>query len=65
MKLTTKGVLRILEPAQGMHLKSKSRNDIYEGKIYLGVNDSPDNYTEVTEEEYQTHLNTNEPQESK
>lgn len=45
-----------LEPSKNMHLKNIHTGDIYEGTIYLGVYDSPENYVEVTEEEYQEYL---------
>ena len=48
-----------LKPSEGMHLKNIHTGDIYEGTIYLGIYDSPDNYIEVTEEEYQEWLNKN------
>ena len=46
-----------LTPSENMHLKNINTGDIYEGAIYLGIYDSPDNYVEVTEEEYQEWLN--------
>lgn len=49
--------MRELKPSEGMHLKNIHTGDIYEGTIYLGIYDSPDNYVEVTEEEYQEWLN--------
>ena len=40
-----------LVPASGKHLKNKD-GQIFESAIWLGIYDSKDNYTEVTEEEY-------------
>ncbi len=44
-----------LTPAKGKHLKNKE-GQIFEGNIWLGCYDSKDNYTEVSEEEYQEYL---------
>ena len=44
-----------LVPAVGKHLKNKD-DQIFEGAIWLGIYDSKDNYTEVSEEEYQKWL---------
>lgn len=50
-------MIRELKPRKGMHWKKNVENgDIYEGTIYLGIYDSPSNYIEVTEEEYQQYL---------
>ncbi len=46
-----------LIPSEGMHLKDVNNGDIAEGYIFLGIYDSPENYVEVTEEEYQEWLN--------
>lgn len=48
-----------LTPSKGKHLKNKE-GQIFEGCIYLGIYDSKDNYTEVTEEEYQASLEVSE-----
>jgi hypothetical protein len=45
-----------LIPEKKMHLKDVRTNEIAEGYIYLGIYDSPENYVEVTEEEYQQWL---------
>ena len=44
-----------LVPANGKHLKNKD-GQIFEGTVWLGIYDSKDNYTEVSEEEYQKWL---------
>lgn len=48
--------MRTMIPNKNKHFKNIKTNDIYEGTIYLGIYDSPDNYVEVTEEEYQEYL---------
>ena len=45
-----------LIPSEGMHLRNKTTGAIAENKVYLGKNDSADNYEEVTEEAYQQWL---------
>ena len=42
-----------LIPEEGYHLSNKDKSEMYEGFIYLGKYDSPDNYIEVTNEEYE------------
>lgn len=56
MKTNTIEIISIT-PNENMHLKNIISGDIFEGIIYLGVNDSAENYTEVSEEEYQVYLN--------
>ena len=51
MKLEERGTLRILTPEVGHKLYCVSTNS-YVTKVYLGVNDSIDNYREVIDEEY-------------
>lgn len=51
MKLEERGTLRILTPEVGHKLYCVSTNS-YVTKVYLGVNDSIDNYKEVVDEEY-------------
>lgn len=46
-----------LIPTTGMHLKDINSGEIAEGYIFLGIYDSPNNYIEVTESEYQEWLN--------
>ena len=42
-----------LIPEEGYHLSNKDKTEMYEGFIYLGKYDSPDNYIEVNNEEYE------------
>lgn len=42
-----------LTPSEGFHLSNTDKTEMYEGFIYLGKYDSPDNYIEVTNEEYE------------
>lgn len=51
MKLEERGTLRILTPEVGHKLYCVSTNS-YTTKVYLGVNDSIDNYREVVDEDY-------------
>lgn len=46
-----------LIPDGNKHLKDINSGEIAEGAIYLGIYDSAENYTEVSEEEYQAYLN--------
>lgn len=64
METNTINIIK-LTPTQGMHLKNILTNDIAEGIIYLGKLDSPSNYIEVTEEEYQTFLKKQEEEANK
>lgn len=51
MKLEERGTLRILTPEVGHKLYCVSTNS-YMTKVYLGVNDSIDNYREMVDENY-------------
>lgn len=51
MKLEERGTLRILTPEVGHKLYCVSTNS-YVTKVYLGVNDSIDNYREMVDEDY-------------
>ena len=42
-----------LTPAEGYHISKADRSDMYEGFIYLGKYDVPENYIEVIAEEYE------------
>lgn len=47
--------LRILEAAPGhwLHRKEEPESEAYfTHRVYLGIHDSPDNYTEITDERY-------------
>jgi hypothetical protein len=52
--------MRKITPSANKHFKNINTGDIHEGTIYLGVYDSPYNYVEVTEEEYQEYLKAQE-----
>lgn len=53
MELKTKTVeLRILTASKGKVLTDGETFSSVGGDVYLGVNDSPDNWREITEEEY-------------
>ena len=50
MRVEEKNGMRILYPNYGYWLKNIETGDIHTGKIYLGINASPDNYEEVRDE---------------
>ena len=50
MRVEEKDGIRILYPNYGYWLKNIETGDIHTGKIYLGINASPDNYVEVRDE---------------
>lgn len=60
MKLTTIE-LRKLTASEGMML---TNGEIYGKEIYLGVNDSPDNWHEITKEEYEAIMTEREAERS-
>lgn len=41
-----------LTPEEGYHLSNTDKSEMYEGSIYLGKYDLPENYIEVPNEEY-------------
>lgn len=51
MQIINSRLFTILIPDKGYKLVNKNSGAYYE-KIYLGVNDSPDNYGEVVDEKY-------------
>ena len=53
MKIEQKTNYIELIPEEGFHLSNTDKTEMYEGSIYLGKYDSPDNYIEVTNEEYE------------
>lgn len=60
MEMQTKIVeLRMLKASEGMVLTDGENYSSVSGEVYLGVNDSPDNWHEITEEEYNERI-TNE-----
>ena len=42
-----------LTPEKGFRISKADRSDMYEGFIYLGKYDLPENYIEVIDEEYE------------
>ena len=53
MEMQTKIVeLRVLKASQGMVLTDGKVYSSVGGEVYLGINDSPNNWYEITEEEY-------------
>lgn len=60
MEMQTKIVeLRMLKASEDMVLTDGENYSSVSGEVYLGVNDSPDNWHEITEEEYNERI-TNE-----
>lgn len=55
MQLIETKLVRVLIPDKGCLLVNKSTNTAY-NKVYLGINDSPDNYAEIVDEEYLNSL---------
>lgn len=51
MKIVNKGVLRILFPENGYELININ-SGIHSDKVYLGISDSMDNYTEVMKDDF-------------
>lgn len=47
---------RCLGSIKTRHIKRKDGTLYSNHPIYLGVNDSPDNYEEITKKEYDAHL---------
>lgn len=53
MEVQTKTVeLRVLKASQGKVLTDGEVYSSVGGEVYLGINDTPDNWREITEEEY-------------
>lgn len=46
-----------LKPSDGMHLKNIQTGEVYESYIFLAESLVPDDFIEITEEEYQNILN--------
>ena len=49
--------MKVLTPEANYHYKNKKNGDIYEYQVFLGKNDSVENYELVSEEEYKNWLN--------
>ena len=49
--------MNVLTPKTNYHYKNKITGDIYEYQVFLGKNDSVENYELVSEEEYKNWLN--------
>lgn len=45
-----------MKPSKNKHFKRIETGEIFEGEIILGIYDKEENYTEVSEEEYQEYL---------
>ena len=53
MKIEQKTNYIELIPEEGYHLSNKDKTEMYEGFVCLSKYDSPENYIEVTNEEYE------------
>ena len=51
MQIIETELLRVIVPEEGYKLINKTNNKSF-NKVYLGINDSPDNYIEVVDDEY-------------
>ena len=51
MQIIETNLLRVIVPEKGYKLVNKTNNKSF-NKVYLGINDSPENYIEVVDEEY-------------
>ena len=51
MQIIETELLRVIVPEEGYKLINKTNNKSF-NKVYLGINDSPDNYIEVIDDEY-------------
>lgn len=56
MKLTDKNGLRILTADEGLTLFRKGDENNFSTTFYLGIKDSPDNFTEIDEAEAQRRI---------
>lgn len=56
MRIVNKGTLRILFPENGYELVNKMTGSHSE-KVYLGINDSVDNYIELMKDNYYSNIN--------
>lgn len=64
MKLEEKNGLRILTPKEGYKLQRKGEDNNFSEIVYLGKNDSEENYKEITEAEAQAIINAKESNDS-
>ena len=53
MKIEIKKSITIITPEEGYKISNLDKTDMYEGSLYLGKYDAPENYIEVTNTEYE------------
>ena len=53
MKIEQKTNNILMIPAEGYHFSNTDKTEMYEGFICLGKYDLPENYIEVTKEDYE------------
>lgn len=51
MEIIDNGIVRVLTSEKGYKLYNINTNEFYD-KVYLGINDSIDNYREIIDEDY-------------
>lgn len=52
MKTSTVQIIK-LEPSEGMHLRNRQTDEVYESYIYIAKSLSINDFEEITEEDYQ------------
>lgn len=52
MRIENTDLFTIIHPDEGHKLSNLDKTEMCEGSVYLGIYDSPENYIEVTIEEY-------------
>lgn len=53
MKIEVKELFTIINPKEGYRISNLDKTEMYEGSLYLGKHDVPENYIEVINAEYE------------
>ena len=53
MKIEVKELFTVITPEEGCKISNLDKTEMYEGSLYLGKYDTPENYIEVTNTEYE------------
>lgn len=56
MRIETTNLFTVVSPEDGYKLSKADKSEMYDGSIYLGKYDTPNNYIEVTIAEYEEWL---------